>query len=84
MRIKTTPGRNAPAHETAEFAIDGHPGMLLVRRPCPDGKGGQATADHVRLAGTGLTVKVSPFESINDACARLRAGLDRLAAAVVS
>jgi len=84
MRIKTTPGRSTPAHEAAEFAIAGHPGMLLVRRPCPDGKGGQASTDHVRLAGTGLTTRVGPLESINDACARLRAGLDRLAAAVIS
>jgi hypothetical protein len=41
-------------------------------------------ADHVRLAGTALTLKVSPLESINEACARLCAGLDRLAADLVS
>ncbi|WP_281356157.1 hypothetical protein [Arthrobacter mobilis] len=37
----------------------------------------------MRLAGTDLAVRVSALESIDDACARLLAGLDRLARDVI-
>ncbi|NKX55298.1 hypothetical protein [Arthrobacter mobilis] len=79
MRTKTTPDRNAPNPETSESPIDGHPNMVLVRLTSLDGRGRQAAVDYVGLAGTDLAVKVSPIESIEDACARLRAGLDKLA-----
>jgi hypothetical protein len=84
MSIETTPGRNTPEPPTAEFPVDSHPDMLLVRHTSSDGNGRRVTTDHVRLAGTGLTVKVSPLESIDGACARLRAGLDRLATAITA
>ncbi|MCG2622682.1 hypothetical protein LVY72_12280 [Arthrobacter sp. I2-34] len=64
-----------PAHTVVEeptgSAVPGHPDLRLVRG---------TVSDRVIYAGSGLGTRVSPVESIDDACARLRSGVARLAA----
>lgn len=64
-----------PAHAVAQeptgSAVPGHPDLRLVRG---------TVSDRVIYAGSGLGTRVSPIESIDDACARLRSGVARLAA----